>query len=231
MDIGGVPMIVRVWRCGVGAEVGPVVVAAGERSIVEVVESFGGVAVLTRPDHYSGSDRIYEAIEYIDPQGYYNVVVNLQGDLPTIDPMSLRCVVEVLADSRFDIATIATPCVNEQEYRDRNVIKVFVTGNPEDQVLPVETFSRTPLERTGFHHIGVYAYRRDILRRFVGLPVSVREQAESLEQMRALDNKMTMGAVLVKQGAYGVDTPKDLEKVRRLFATNTVQHSHPPSYE
>ena len=217
MDIGGLPMIIHVWRCGILADVGQVVVAAGDQSIVDVVESSGGVAVLTRPDHRSGSDRIYEVIEQIDPQGYYNVVVNLQGDLPTIDPMHIRCVIEVLMDQRFDISTLATPCVNKQEHLDRDVVKIFVIGSPEDQVLPVETFSRSPISGKGFRHIGIYAFRREVLRRFVALSVSVREKEENLEQMRALDNDMTIGAVVVQQGAYGIDTPRDLEKARRFW--------------
>lgn len=220
-DICGVPMIVQVWRRAMEAEVGPVVVAAAEPEIVEAVEQAGGRAVLTCPDHPSGSDRVFEALGTLDPQGKCDIVVNLQGDLPTLDPALVRSALAPLADSSCDIATLVAPIGDAAERDDPNVVKVALSLGEGADVGRALYFSRSPVpwgEGPYWHHIGLYAYRRAALERFVALPPGVLEQRERLEQLRALENGMRIDAAVVTTVPLGVDTPSDLERARALLA-------------
>jgi len=219
-DIGGVPMIVQVWRRAMEADVGPVVVAAAEPEIVTAVEQAGGRAVLTRPDHPSGSDRIFEALGLLDPTGRHDVVVNLQGDLPTLDPALVRSALAPLADAACDIATLVAPIGATAERDDPNVVKVALSPGEGGSIGRALYFSRSPVpwgEGPCWHHIGLYAYRRAALERFVALPPGVLEQRERLEQLRALENGMRIDAAVVATVPLGVDTQGDLERARTLL--------------
>jgi len=221
-EIGGEPMIVHVWRRALESDVGPVWVAAAEPQIAEAVEKAGGKAVLTRPDHPSGSDRIHEALGMIDPDGRYDAVINVQGDLPTLDPRAIVAALAPLADTAVDIATLVALIATEQERTAPHVVKAVVGFPPDAQpwraIARALYFTRVaapsgpgPL----YHHIGLYAYRRAALARFVSLPVGVLEQREKLEQLRALENGMRIDAALVDVVPLGVDTPADLEIARK----------------
>ncbi|MDT2019295.1 3-deoxy-manno-octulosonate cytidylyltransferase [Methylocella sp. CPCC 101449] len=218
-DIGGVPMIVQVWRRAMEAEVGPVIVAADAPEIVSAVESAGGKAVLTNPDHPSGSDRIFEAINAGDPDGRHDIIVNVQGDLPTIEPALIRAALEPLADSAVDISTLAAEIRREEERTDSNVVKLIGTAiGPRRQRALYFSRATAPWgEGPLFHHIGLYAYRRRALGRFVGLPPSPLEQRERLEQLRALEAGMRIDAMIVDTVPLGVDTPHDLERARQML--------------
>ncbi|MBL8666424.1 MAG: 3-deoxy-manno-octulosonate cytidylyltransferase [Rhodospirillales bacterium] len=220
-DICGVPMIVQVWRRAMEADVGPVVVAAAEPEIVAAVEDAGGRAVLTRPGHPSGSDRIFEALGALDPRGRHDIVVNLQGDLPTLDPALVRGALAPLGDSACDIATLVAPISEAAERDDPNVVKVALSLEEGRTIGRALYFSRTPVPwgvGGHWHHIGLYAYRRAALDRFVALPPGVLEQRERLEQLRALENGMRIDAAVVATVPLGVDTPGDLERARSLLA-------------
>lgn len=221
-DIGGLPMIVHVWQRAMEADVGPVVIACAETAIADAVEAAGGTAVLTRPDHPSGSDRIFEALVRVDPDGAHDVVVNLQGDLPTVDPAVVRAVLAPLADPDVGIATLVSPIIDVAEQDDANVVKAVVSLEGQASIGRAIYFSRLAVpwgEGPHFHHIGIYAYRREALTRFVALPPGVVEQRERLEQLRALENGMRIDAAVVDTVPFGVDTPADLERARALLAT------------
>jgi 3-deoxy-manno-octulosonate cytidylyltransferase (CMP-KDO synthetase) len=215
-DIAGKPMIVHVLERGLEAGIGPVVVACDDPAIAEAVKAAGGVAVLTRLDHESGSDRIFEAIEAVDPDRRHDVVVNLQGDLPTVDPALLQTAAALLDDPAVAIATLASEIVREEERTLSQVVKAV--GTPiGPRRLRALYFTRATApwgEGPLFHHIGLYAYRRDVLARFVALPPSPLEQREKLEQLRALEAGMRIDVALVDGVPFGVDTPADLARAR-----------------
>ncbi len=220
-DICGLPMIVQVLRRAEEADLGPVVVAAAEAEIVAAVEAAGGRAVRTRPDHPSGSDRIWEALALVDPDGRHEVVVNVQGDLPTIPPGDIRRALVPLALPEVAIATLAAAIRREEERGDPNVVKVAAALSAEQPVARALYFSRAPVPWSGeadalplFHHIGLYAYRRAALERFVTLPPSPLEKRERLEQLRALEAGMRIDVALVDTVPLGVDTPADLARAR-----------------
>ncbi|TFZ58818.1 3-deoxy-manno-octulosonate cytidylyltransferase [Methylorubrum sp. Q1] len=219
-DIAGVPMIVHVWRRAVEAGIGPVVVATDTDAVAEVIEAQGGLAVMTRPDHPSGSDRLAEALEIVDPDGNHDVVVNVQGDLPTIDPAIIATSVMPLADPRVDIATLCAVIHRPEERDDPNVVKIIGhTVGPNRLRALAFTRARAPWgDGPLFHHIGLYAYRRKALARFVALPQGELEQREKLEQLRALEAGMRIDAMIVEDLPLGVDTPADLERARTLLA-------------
>jgi 3-deoxy-manno-octulosonate cytidylyltransferase (CMP-KDO synthetase) len=220
-DLCGAPMIVHVWRRAIEAAVGPVVVACAERAIAVAIEAEGGKAVLTRPDHPSGSDRIFEAVAMLDPDRRHDVVVNLQGDLPLIDPAAIRAALLPLADSGVAIATLAAPIHDDAELRQSSVVKVGVGFAPGARIARALYFSRAPVpagDGAHYHHIGLYAYRRAALERFVALPPSPLEQRESLEQLRALEAGMRIDVALVDSVPFGVDTPADLVLARQMMA-------------
>jgi 3-deoxy-manno-octulosonate cytidylyltransferase (CMP-KDO synthetase) len=219
-DINGAPMIVHVWRRATEADIGPVWVATDDPRIVEAVVSAGGKAIMTRSDHPSGSDRIFEALGAVDADGAHDVVVNIQGDLPTIQPSIVRACLAPLAESAVDIATLATPITREREKDDPNVVKIVATQlGPTWLRALYFTRARAPWgEGRLLHHIGLYAYRRDALQRFVGLPPSALERREKLEQLRALEAGMRIDVALVETAPLGVDAAEDLERARDMLA-------------
>jgi len=218
-DIEGEPMIVRVWRRAHDAEMGRVVVATDSKEIFEAIRAAGGEALMTRSDHASGSDRIFEALNHIDPDAEAEIVVNLQGDLPTIEPRLIRACASVLETKGPDIATLAAEISDADERTNPNVVKVVGTPLPQPNRLRALYFTRAEAP-TGpgplFHHIGIYAYRRTALERFVTLPPSFLERRERLEQLRALEDGMRIDAAIVDTVPLGVDTPADLERARQL---------------
>ena len=218
-DIGGLPMIVQVLRRAESAGIGEAVVATDSEAIQAAVEKAGGRAVMTRSDHASGSDRVYEALEAIDPEHRYGIVVNVQGDLPTIDPADIRAALGPLADPAVDIATLAAVITDPAERTNPNVVKVTGATVAPGR-LHAATFTRADAAGAGphFHHIGLYAYRRAALARFVKLPPSASEQRERLEQLRAMDAGMRIDVAVVKSVPLGVDTPEELAKARRMLA-------------
>jgi len=220
-DIHGEPMIVHVWRRAVEAAVGPVLVAAGDRPIVDAIERAGGAAVLTDPDLPRGSDRVWAALQGFDPAGRHDAIVNVQGDLPTIDPAIVRLALAPLGDPAVDIATLAAEITREEERTNPNVVKAVAPLSPDRPVARALYFTRaTAPSGPGplYHHIGLYAFRRTALERFVALPQGVLEQRESLEQLRALEAGMRIDVALVDTVPLGVDTPADLERARAMLA-------------
>ncbi len=218
-DICGEPMIAHVWRRAIEADVGPVLVAADDSRIVQAVEAVGGKAVLTRPDHQSGSDRIFEALGSLDPAGAYDIVVNVQGDLPTIERDAVRACLAPLADAGVDIATLATPIARPEEKDDPNVVKAVGTLVAPGRLRALYfTRARAPWgEGELLHHIGLYAYRRDALKAFVSMPASPLERREKLEQLRALEAGMRIDVMVVDAAPLGVDTPEDLKRARTIL--------------
>ncbi|MEI9804685.1 MAG: 3-deoxy-manno-octulosonate cytidylyltransferase [Pseudolabrys sp.] len=218
-DIAGLPMIVHVLRRAQAAHIGDAVVATDSAAIQAAVEKSGGRAVMTGADHVSGSDRIHEALQALDPEHRYKIVVNVQGDLPVIDPADIRAALAPLADSAVDIATLAAVITDPAERTNPNVVKVSGPIVAPSR-LHAGTFTRAYAAGAGphYHHIGLYAYRRAALERFVKLPPSANEQRERLEQLRALDAGMRIDAAIVKGVPLGVDTQEELAKARALLA-------------
>jgi 3-deoxy-manno-octulosonate cytidylyltransferase (CMP-KDO synthetase) len=218
-DIAGVPMIVHVLRRAQAAAIGPVMVATDSAEIAACVEKAGGRAVMTRPDHGSGSDRIFEALRSADPAGTAEIIVNLQGDLPTLPAADIVAALSPLADPLVDIATLAAEITDARERANPNVVKVV--GSPvAPRRLRALYFTRADApagEGPSYHHIGIYAYRRAALERFVGLPPSWLEQRERLEQLRALEAGMRIDVTVVDSVPLGVDTEADLERARVLI--------------
>lgn len=220
-DIGGRPMIAHVLDRAREAGIGPVAVAAGEPEIVAAAREAGAEAVLVSEDVPSGTDRIHRALLALDPEGRHDVVVNLQGDFPTIAPDTLRAVLAPLADPAVDIGTLVCPIANETEANTSSFVKAACAFQGDSRVAPALYFSRLPIpwgDGPRWHHIGVYAYRRAALERFVTLPASPLEMREKLEQLRALEDGMRISAARVDHGPFGVDTPEDLERARVLLA-------------
>lgn len=213
-------MIVQVMRRAQEANVGPVVIATDTYEIAEAVTNAGGTAVMTRPDHPSGSDRIHEALLTIDPDGQHDVIVNVQGDLPTIDPSIIAAAAATLADEAVDIATLAAVITREEERTAPGVVKA-VGSELSPGRLRALYFTRATApwgEGPLLHHIGLYAWRRSALERFVALPPSPLELRESLEQLRALEAGMRIDIVVVDDVPLGVDTPQDLERARATLS-------------
>ena len=219
-DIHGDPMIVHVWRRAMEADIGPVVVACAEKEIADAVTDAGGLAVLTKPDHPSGSDRVYEAVMNIDPDGKYDAVVNVQGDLPTLEPDVVRKVFAPLGKDVVDISTLAAEITEPAERNNPNVVKAVVAFEPGATVGHGLYFTRATApygDGPLYHHIGLYAFRRTALERFVNLAPGVLEQREKLEQLRALENSMRIDVALVDTVPLGVDTQADLDRARGLL--------------
>ena len=217
-DIGGQPMIVRVMERALAANAGPVVVAAAEQAIVDAVEAAGGQAVLTDPDLPSGSDRIMQALDQCDPTGVYNTVVNVQGDLPTLDPDTINDTLAALDGA--DIATPVTEIVRAEERDNPNVVKAVFGANR--RALYFTRATAPSGEGPLYHHIGLYVYRRAALQRFVKLPPGLLEKRERLEQLRALEAGMQINVAIVDTVLLGVDTPADLERARAWYAARTA---------
>jgi len=220
-DICGMPMIVQVWNRAREANVGKVLVAAGEDEIANAVRNAGGDAILTDVHLPSGSDRVAQALAMRDVEQQYEFIVNLQGDLPTIDPKAIRAVLAAFFIHDVDITTLVCQIDDQAEITNPNVVKAQVdfaegasTGMATDFVREVGPQMQPPF----WHHIGIYAYRRPALEKFVSLPVSKRESERALEQMRALDNDMTIAVSRVETIPFGVDTQNDLERAREILA-------------
>lgn len=216
-ELAGRPMILHVLERAVEAAVGPVIVATDAPEIAAAVTQAGGTAVMTRPDHGSGSDRVEEALRLCDAEGRFDVALNLQGDLPTIDPATIRAGIAPLAEPAVDVATLAAAIVDEAERDDPNVVKVIGTPVAPGRLRALYFTRATAPAGDGplYHHIGIYAWRRAALARFVALPPSPLERRERLEQLRALEAGMRIDVGLVDSAPAGVDTPADLERARR----------------
>ena len=219
-DIHGLPMIVRVWQRAVESGIGPVVVATDSREILAVVEAAGGAAVMTSEAHQSGSDRIFEALQAVDPESRHDVIVNLQGDLPTLDPRILGAALLPLANPAVDIATLGALITRDEEKTDPNVVKIIGSEITPHHLRALYFTRATAPWGQGplVHHIGLYAYRRKALEYFVGLTPSKLEMREKLEQLRALEAGLRIDAVIVDTVPLGVDGPHDLERARDLLA-------------
>lgn len=226
-DINGKPMIVHCIERALEADLGPVVVAAGDQAIADAVADAGYQAIMTDPAHPSGSDRINEALQSFDPDAAHDVVINVQGDLPTLDPASIRAVLApVQRDAAVDIATIVAEITREEERDNPNVVKAFVGFPPAVDGLAIAralTFTRSTAPSGDgplYHHIGLYAFRRAALQRFVALPPGILERRERLEQLRALEAGMRIDVALVDTVPLGVDTQADLDRARQILARN-----------
>jgi 3-deoxy-manno-octulosonate cytidylyltransferase (CMP-KDO synthetase) len=221
-EIAGAPMIVHVWRLAAAADCGPVVVASGDREIAEAIERAGGRAILTDPALPTGSDRIHAALTALDPAGAHDAVVNVQGDMPMLDPAAIRAALAALAETDADIATLAAEITDPAALADTSVNKV--AAGFADPARPARAlyFSKTPVPWGAgphYEHVGLYAYRRAALDRFVALPRGVLEQRERLEQLRALEAGMHIWVSLIDKAQLGVqvDTPADLARARKLL--------------
>ena len=220
LNIAGEPMIVHVWRRAMAAERGRVVIATDTEEIVDAVREAGGEAIMTRHDHASGSDRVFEALSRVDPDENADLIVNLQGDLPTLEPHLIQACLAPLAKKGPDIVTLACQIVEEEECTNPNVVKVVGTPLAQQDQLRALYFTRTSApfgDGPLYHHIGIYAYRRRALERFVALRPSPLEERERLEQLRALEAGMRIDVAIVDTVPLGVDTPADLERARRLL--------------
>lgn len=219
-DIHGVPMIVHVWKRAIEANVGQVLVACAEMEIAHAIKAHGGDAIVTEPGLASGSDRILAALALRDPERRYRFIVNLQGDLPTVTPLDVQRCLGGLVNEAIDISTIAAPITDAADVVNPNIVKAIAPLSDEREVAFARDFQRLPGPELGprfWHHIGIYAYRRESLERFVKLPQSEREIERRLEQMRALDNGMSIAVVRVDSVPLGVDTPADLEAARQTL--------------
>lgn len=220
-EIGGRAMILHVLDRGREADIGPVAVACADQEIADAVWAAGGTAVLTDPSLPSGSDRVHAALATLDPQGRHDVVVNLQGDLPTMPPTQLRAVITPLSDPAIDIATLVAPIETAEDAAAASVVKAACAFDRGRAVSPALYFSRAAIpagDGPRWHHIGIYAYRRAALARFVSLPESPLERREHLEQLRALEAGMRIACARVDHAPFGVDTPADLERARQILA-------------
>ncbi|WFU09000.1 3-deoxy-manno-octulosonate cytidylyltransferase [Rhizobium sp. CB3090] len=219
-DICGLPMIVQVAKRAREAAIGRIVVAVDHDDTFAAVANAGFEVVMTRTDHQSGSDRIYEALQAVDPEGRAEIVVNVQGDLPTIDPETIRASLRPLEDPAVDIATLTVEIKNEEEKTLPSVVKVVGSAISNSRLRALYFTRATAPYGNGplYHHIGLYTYRRAALEKFVSLGPSTLERRESLEQLRALEAGMRIDVEIVDTIPLGVDTPADLEKARRILS-------------
>ena len=221
-DINGEPMIVHVWRRAMAAEAGRVIVASDAEEILAAVRAAGGEAVMTRTDHQSGSDRVFEAVSRIDPDADAEFIVNLQGDLPTLDPKLVAACLAPLAEKGPDISTLAAAIEEASERTNPNVVKVVGTPLAADRLRALYFTRATAPHGEGplYHHIGIYGYRRFALERFISMPPSYLEKREKLEQLRALEGGMRIDVAIVDTVPLDVDTPADLDRARQLLAAS-----------
>ena len=229
-DIAGAPMIVHVWRRAVAAAIGPVVVACGDREIADIIERGGGRAVMTDPDLPTGSDRIHAALGALDPERRHDAVINVQGDMPMLDPAAIGVALAALADPETDIATLAAAIADPAALADTSVNKVVAGFADPSRPARALYFSKAVVpwgDGPHYEHIGLYAYRRAALDRFVGLPRGVLEQRERLEQLRALEAGLRISVSLIDPAQLGVqvDTPADLERVRVLMKNGALMQA------
>lgn len=219
-DIAGKPMIVHVAQRAAESGLGRVVVATDEAAVADAVRAAGFEAAMTRADHQSGSDRIFEALQAVDPTGAVDTVVNVQGDLPTIEAATIQAALRPLDEPSVDIATLGVEIVRDAEKVNPNVVKIVASPLGASRLRALYFTRATAPWGEGplYHHIGLYAYRRAALERFVSLPPSPLEQRERLEQLRALEAGMRIDAEIVDAVPLGVDTPEDLERARELLS-------------
>ena len=219
-DIAGRPMILRVAERALAAGIGPVAVAADAGEIISALDGSGARGVLTRPDHASGSDRIFEALATLDPDKRHDIVVNVQGDFPTISPAAISAVLTPLEDADVAIGTLAGEIVDEHERGNPNVVKVVGTPVAPNRLRALYFTRATAPSGEGplYHHSGIYAYRRAALERFVALPPSPLEKREKLEQLRALEAGMRIDVMVIDEVPFGVDTPADLDRARKMLS-------------
>lgn len=217
--IGNAPMIVHVWRRAIEAGIGPVVVACDDPDIAAAVGEAGGDAVMTDSAHPSGSDRIWEALQITDPDGKHDIVINLQGDLPTLDPELLNDLVRPFENAEVDMTTLAAEITDEAEKTKPSVVKPVISFDDErhGRCLYFTRAAAPHGEGPLYHHIGLYGYRRTALEKFVSLPPSLLERREKLEQLRALEAGMRIEITVVDTEPLGVDTVEDLEKARYII--------------
>ena len=214
------PMIIHVWKRAIESSLGKVVVATDSEEIAKLIKDEGGISVLTEQDHQSGSDRIYEALIKIDTMNEIKYVINLQGDLPNILDINLQQVLNILQNDKYEIGTLVTKIDADKDLKNKNIVKALCDFNENKTIAKAIDFTRTYDQATKnnhFHHVGVYSYRRISLERFINLPQSERETLFKLEQLRALDNNMNIGAALIDNLPLGVDTHEDLELVRKVM--------------
>lgn len=220
-DIHGEPMIVHVWRRAMEAHVGPVIVACAEDEVATAVEQAGGKAVMTDPDLPSGSDRVWQAVGAYDPLGQHSLIVNVQGDLPTLDPALITAALEPFTNQAVDISTLVAEITDPEERDNPNVVKAVVGLDSDGPRVGRALYFTRATAPSGngplWHHIGLYVFRRQALARFVALPPSPLERRERLEQLRALENGLRVDCVRVDTVPLGVDTPADLDKARRTL--------------
>ncbi len=220
-DICGLPMIVHVMQRALDADIGPVAVATDSAAVADAVKSAGGTCIMTRDDHASGSDRIHEALGLLDPGGVFDTIVNVQGDLPQIEPRLIEGVMKPFETEAADIATLAAEIVLEEEKTNPNVVKAVGTPVAPNRLRALYFTRATAPSGNGplYHHIGLYAFRRQALERFVSLPPGWLEQRERLEQLRALEAGMRIDIEIVDTVPFGVDSPDDLERARQMLAS------------
>lgn len=219
-EIAGRPMIVHVAERAAESSLGRVVVATDTVAVADAVRAHGFEAVMTRADHQSGSDRIFEALQAVDPGGKADAIINVQGDLPTIEPASIRAALAPLEEGAVDIATLAVEIVRDEEKTNPNVVKLVGSVLSPGRLRALYFTRATAPWGEGplYHHVGLYAYRRHALERFVSLPPSYLEKRERLEQLRALEAGMRIDVEIVRSVPLGVDTPEDLERARRILS-------------
>ena len=220
LPINGKPMILHVWEQAVAAEIGEVIVATDSDQIKQVISEAGGNCELTRSNHQSGTDRIYEALENFDQSKNINFIINLQGDLPQINRECLSSVVNLLSDEEAEVSTLVCEMTDHDEINSKSIVKAIADINPNTKIGRAINFTRTPeasINGNYLHHIGLYAYTRSALEKFVHLAPSTREIDQKLEQLRALDNQMRIDIQLIDFLPLGVDTPEDLEKMQKLI--------------
>jgi len=225
--IAGRAMILHVLDRAREADIGPVAVACADEEVAAVVRADGGMAVMTDPDLPSGSDRVHAALAVLDPQGRHDVVVNVQGDQPMIPAAQLRAVLAPLSDPSVDIATLVTPVLTAEEAATPSIVKAVCAFDEGQAAALALYFSRAAVPAGDgplWHHIGIYAYRRAALARFVALPESPLERREHLEQLRALEAGMRIACARVDHAPFGVDTPADLERARALLEHTALEH-------
>lgn len=218
-DINGEPMIVHVWRRAVESGAGDVAVATDAPEIAAAIEAAGGRAVMTSADHQTGSDRIKEAADILDPERHYDIIVNVQGDFPTLEPSAIAAAVKPLADPAVDIATLAGEITDEEEKVAPSVVKLIGSEIAPGHMRALYFTRATAPAGEGplYHHVGLYAYRRAALDRFVSLPQSPLELREKLEQLRALEDGMRIDVMVIDHVPRGVDTPPDLDRARAIL--------------
>ena len=218
-EIAGLPMIIHVMNRAIESKCGDVIIATPNKEIFDIVNFYNGIAIMTKFSHESGSDRIFEALERYDKNKKYKIIINLQGDLPNIDPLLINLTYKLLIEnSSADISTLCSPIFDNKEIENPNIVKAYI----KSLVKPIyaDDFVRKPgsyEHKKLFHHLGIYGYKRRSLKKFISMSQSPREKELKLEQLRALDNGMKIVIDLTDNIPIGVDTENDLNNIRKEF--------------